>query len=69
MNIQDLKVGDEFQDSQIAANGKFLNGKDTILRIDIIGDHVYSIHNQIDCLIVATDMGNGNGKVISITKY
>ena len=57
-----LEKESEFIDQELVAG-------DNNLDIAIIGDHVYSITDRESMIIIASDMGNGNGKVIDIVKY
>ena len=61
--LSELDVGDEFQDTDIATSDK------EKLCFKIIGDHVYVVTNNLDCIIVARDIGNGWGIVMSKTEY
>ena len=69
MNINTLKIDYEFHDSELVTTNKFLNGEECKLEIQIIGDHVYYICDRFSIIVIAHDLGNGNGKVISITNY
>ncbi len=69
MKLEDLKPGDEFQDSDITTDATFLNKSPCPINIEIIGDHKYSLCNQWDTLVVAKDAGNGHGVVINTVTY
>ena len=69
MRLEDLKEGDAFQDSELTTDSTFLDGYSSGVSLHIVGDHVYTITNNIDTLVVAHDAGNGNGRVISVTSY
>ena len=69
MTLEKLNKGDEFQDSNLITKSLYMNGDKPKITFNIIGDHVYTITNNIDTLVVAHDDGNGHGCVISTTHY
>ena len=69
MLIQELKKNDNFIDSEVSSISKLDNGQVGDLVFNIIGQHVYTITNNIDTIIVVEDLGNSNGKVIETISY
>lgn len=55
-NLEELIVGDAFQDMDFP----------TETAVVIVGDHVYTLSDRETILIVANDVGNGNGVVTRI---
>jgi hypothetical protein len=69
MLIEELKVNDEFQDIEIKTLSTYINGENSDITCIICGDHIYTVSNNVDTLVVARDEGNGNGRVLSVTHY
>lgn len=63
-DIATLKVGDNFQDHEI-----YSKVEKNFMQFNIIGDHVYEITDSQQRLIVARDIGNGNGVVMHVIDY
>lgn len=61
-NFKQLEIEEDFIDQEL----EFENGS---FKPQIIGDHVYSITNGIDRIVIAADMGNGHGRVMKIFDY
>lgn len=66
--LENLKVGDKFQDMNIHTEAIISDGEVEI-DFSIVGDHVYTISNNMNTLVVAKDLGKGNGEVLSVTHY
>jgi len=61
INLEKLKVGDEFHDSKIE-NAQALS-------FAIVEDHVYVITSGVGRLVLASDEGNGHGTVLEIKDF
>jgi len=57
-----LCVGDSFIDGDLVT-------EDKSLVLQIIGDHIYTITDMKSRIIVASDIGNTNGIVLSVTDF
>lgn len=57
--MKNLKKGEEFLDSELPGN----------LVFEIVQDHVYIIYDNQNNLIIASDEGNGYGKVLEKLKF
>jgi len=69
MILESLEVNGKFTDAELTTNALHINGSKPDLRFDVVGDHVYTITNGVDTVVVAADMGNSHGVVLSITNY
>jgi len=69
--LHELKKDDIFEDSDIVDNqaetAKHI--REGIIHVRIIGDHVYTLTNQANTIVIASDLGNGVGQVMEIVKY
>ena len=64
-----LIEGEMFHDSELFTEECFFNGDECSLEFSIIGDHIYSITNNKNLIIIAGDKGNGHGIVLNKVRY